>query len=46
MLVIVANIEPVLFTESLWMATWFVVGLAFTQAAREPKPEIEPSASA
>lgn len=36
-LVLTGSIEPTLLTESLWMATWFLLGLALFQSAPKGK---------
>ncbi len=36
-LVLTGSIDPTLLTESLWMATWFLLGLALFQSTHEEK---------
>ena len=37
-LILTGSIDPTLLTESLWMATWFLLGLALFQSTREEQP--------
>jgi len=41
-LALTGDIEPTLLTESIWIAIWFLVGLAFYQASNQEKTDMMP----